>query len=178
MPIQPEALLAAANKVVVAQGVDALTLEAVAREAGVSKGGLLHHFPTKDALIVGMVQQVLNKFTAALNDELEKDSESEKAGHWVKAYVRASVLDSPEDIELYSSLLAAIVVNPELLKPIQDSWAEWQAKAESNGLKPEIATIIRLAVDGLALTSLFGFAPLEENLRSQVIETLLNLAQP
>ena len=45
-----ERLLTAAVSALQRQGVGALTLDAVAREAGVSKGGLLHHFPSKDAL--------------------------------------------------------------------------------------------------------------------------------
>ena len=39
-------LLAAARQVLRRQGAT-LSLDAVAREAGVSKGGLLHHYPTK-----------------------------------------------------------------------------------------------------------------------------------
>jgi AcrR family transcriptional regulator len=42
-----ENILRAANLVVVEEGVSRMTLEAVAREAGVSKGGLLYHFPSK-----------------------------------------------------------------------------------------------------------------------------------
>ena len=37
-------------------GVSAMTLEAVAREAGLSKGGLLYHFASKDELIAAMLQ--------------------------------------------------------------------------------------------------------------------------
>ncbi|MCD0167012.1 TetR/AcrR family transcriptional regulator, partial [Deinococcus sp. 12RED42] len=51
---QPEltraALLAAASTVLREQGAS-LSLDAVARAAGVSKGGLLHHYPTRDALL-------------------------------------------------------------------------------------------------------------------------------
>ena len=55
-------LLQAARTVVAAQGSRALTLEAVALEAGVSKGGLLYHFPSKKALIAGMVGQAVEAF--------------------------------------------------------------------------------------------------------------------
>jgi AcrR family transcriptional regulator len=176
--IQPSLLLAAANKVVVRQGVDALTLDAVAIEAGVSKGGLLHHFPNKEALIVGMVQQALDKFVEALNHELAKDPAPDTQGHWVRAYVRASALDDQENYELHFNLLAANFTKPELLKPMRDFWQECHTKIISSGLPPEVATVIRLAMDGLWLTHLHNFAPLQDPLRSQVIETVLKLAQP
>ncbi|WP_415841676.1 TetR/AcrR family transcriptional regulator, partial [Paenibacillus macerans] len=51
------AILQAAAKVARESGVEHLTLDAVAQEAGVSKGGLLYHFPNKEELISGMVKQ-------------------------------------------------------------------------------------------------------------------------
>ena len=54
-PALLDRMLDAAEVVVVRQGIANLTLEAVAAEAGLSKGGLLHHFPNKDRLIEAMV---------------------------------------------------------------------------------------------------------------------------
>lgn len=176
--IRPSLLLAAANKVVVKQGVDALTSDAVAIEAGVSKGGLLHHFPSKEALITGMVQQALDKFVETLHQELEKDLAPNTPGHWVRAYIRASALDDQENYELHFNLLAANFINPALLKPMRDFWQECHTQIMSSGLDPAIATVIRLAMDGLWLTHLHDFAPLQDPLRSQVIETALRMAQP
>ena len=45
----------ATSQIVQCKGVAKLTLEAVAKEAGVSKGGLLYHFSNKEALIEGMI---------------------------------------------------------------------------------------------------------------------------
>ena len=52
--ITRQKILAAASQIVQCKGVAKLTLEAVAKEAGVSKGGLLYHFSNK-ALIEGMI---------------------------------------------------------------------------------------------------------------------------
>ena len=48
-------LLQAAAAIVDEQGSEYLTLDAVAKKAGVSKGGLLYHFKNKFALIQGLV---------------------------------------------------------------------------------------------------------------------------
>ena len=61
------ALLDAASRIVQQRGVEHLTLELTAQEAGVSKGGLLYHFPSKEALIKGMIQSYLERFTADFN---------------------------------------------------------------------------------------------------------------
>ena len=49
------------------QSERAATLEAVAARAGVSKGGLLYHFASKDALVDG----VLERFAADLAEDIE-----------------------------------------------------------------------------------------------------------
>jgi AcrR family transcriptional regulator len=50
-----------------------MTLEAVAREADVSKGGLLYHFPSKEALISGMVRRLIEGYRDALGRELARE---------------------------------------------------------------------------------------------------------
>jgi AcrR family transcriptional regulator len=57
-----EAILRAAGRVVVEEGVSGMTLEAVACEAGVSKGGLLYRFPSKEALIASMIGRLIEVF--------------------------------------------------------------------------------------------------------------------
>jgi AcrR family transcriptional regulator len=45
-------------------GTAAVTLEAVAAAAGVSKGGLLYHFPSKSALYIGLLEAVRDRVAA------------------------------------------------------------------------------------------------------------------
>ena len=51
--------LAAAFAIVVRDGAASLTIGAVAEESGLSKGGVLHHFPTKDALVLALVESLV-----------------------------------------------------------------------------------------------------------------------
>ena len=46
-------------------GAGKLTLDAVAERAGLSKGGLLYNFPTKDALLQAMIQRMMPSQTAS-----------------------------------------------------------------------------------------------------------------
>ena len=52
-------LLESAATIAGRDGIASLSLNAVAREAGVSKGGLLHHFPNKQALIFALFARLL-----------------------------------------------------------------------------------------------------------------------
>ena len=59
-----EKILDAAAELVAEIGAGRLTLEAVAEKAGLSKGGLLYNFPTKDALLQAMIQRMIDQVTA------------------------------------------------------------------------------------------------------------------
>ncbi|WP_427162231.1 TetR family transcriptional regulator [Aliinostoc sp. HNIBRCY26] len=172
-----KALLEAAGRVMVAHGSKALTLEVVAREAGVSKGGLLYHFPNKEALISGMLQQLIDEKTLLLEHELKQDDAPNTPGHWLRAYIRSYRKFDADSIAIHFSFLAAIAENPELLEPVQKQLADWQQLIEDSGLNPAMATVIRLALDGLTFVHIFGLGTPDESLQQQVIETLLKLAQ-
>ncbi|MEB4613522.1 TetR/AcrR family transcriptional regulator [Leucobacter sp. M11] len=53
-----ERVLDAYVSLLIDAGERAATLDAVARTAGVSKGGLLYHFPNKDALVAGLIERL------------------------------------------------------------------------------------------------------------------------
>ena len=68
-------LLDAAETVVMRQGIANLALDAVAAEAGVSKGGLLHHFPTKDRLVEALVMPSAENWRACYMGAYERTAE-------------------------------------------------------------------------------------------------------
>lgn len=171
-----QAILRAARTVVQRDGAAALTLETVARVAGVSKGGLLYHFPNKDALIVGMLEAMVTAFEAAMAAYVRAEGEPPPPGAWTRAYLQANLAISASDIQHHASLLAAVAVRPELLAPIRARFAVWQQRMEVDGLDPALATVIRLAVDGWFMADLFGLVAPEEPLRTQVIQLLLALS--
>lgn len=170
-------LLNAASRLVLSEGVTSLTLEAVAREAGVSKGGLLYHFPNKEALIQGMIAALLEDFDQQLEEALTASQEAGQPGAWLRAYVRSTYTPEPEAVLLSAGLLVAAATDPTLLAPMQERFRQWQARAEQDGVDPTLATLIRLTADGLWLADLLGFAPPTGGRRADLLSTLLSLTQ-
>lgn len=155
-------LLDAASAVSRRDGPQALTLDAVAAEAGVSKGGLLYHFASKRELLDGVVKRWL--------DEFQDDIDASGPG-FLPGYVRASDGAKAEE----AGLLAALVADPEVLAAVRDRYATWQDRVVTEGGDPVEATVARLAADGLWLADLLGMAPPEGELRDRVLARLLEL---
>lgn len=61
---KPRAILDAAGELFLVQGFAAVSMDAVARQAGVSKATLYAHFPGKDALFAAMVAERCDRMAA------------------------------------------------------------------------------------------------------------------
>src|SRR3546814_11634756 len=84
-----ERVLDAFEKILAEGGERAATMDATARKAGVSKGGLLYHFASKEALEAGLIERVE---TLAAEDVAPIRESPEGA---VAAFMRTSLLPGP-----------------------------------------------------------------------------------
>jgi AcrR family transcriptional regulator len=168
-------ILHGAEEVVLRDGVAHLTLEAAASEAGISKGGILYHFPTRAALVTAMVERLGSQFDEDLERE---DAGSGLPGAFTRAYLEASFGpsdDAPGSRErrLGAAVIAGVAADTELLEPLRERFAAWQRALVADGISPASASLIRLAADGLWFSELLNLAPLDEGLRSSVHEELV-----
>ena len=174
--VMRDRLLSAAEQVVLRDGVQSLTLEAVAREAGVSKGGLLYHFPSKSEMILAIVERLATRCEAEHGRALETDDRT--PGAFTRAYLsaRARPID-PKEEPIHTALLAAAGTDPEYMEPFRKRLREWQNRLENDGIDPATASIVRLAIDGLCLGSLLGVPVPTGELRGRIIDQLLAMTR-
>lgn len=161
-------LIEAAARVVKLKGASQLTLDAVAQEAQVSKGGLLYHFPNKSALLKTMVMYLNDRFEQSIRERVEEGAT------WLEAYVEMSFDPKHSQIEESAGMLTAIANDLSLLDPLAQAYEELQQQLEASK-DPDLATIIRLAADGLWFGELFGISALTTERKAKVIAALLNL---
>lgn len=152
-------LLQAALEVLRQEGLLALTLERVAERAGVSKGGLLHHFPTKEDLLTGLLERELDRFEEAVRAS---------GRPFLEGYVR---LGHRDETGVFLVLLAASALYPGLLERARARFRAWLGRLPPG---PE-ALLVLLATDGLRLADLLGTLSPPE--RERALEALLARAQ-
>lgn len=173
-------ILDAAQQVVLSDGVSGLTIDAVAQQAELSKGGVLYHFASKEKLIEGMVLRLIRNFEAKLEHYFH--AEPNAKGAWVRAFLRAS-FESSSDLEksshtaeLFGTLTAALSVDPDLLRPLRDRYRYWQNRLENDGLHPAFATVLRMACEGMWFCEVLNLGPPDEVIRRQATDILIHLS--
>ena len=158
--------------IVVRDGAGNLTIDAVAKEAGLSKGGVLHHFKTKDALIRALVERT----TLLWEDAVAARAATDPApiGRFTRAFMAA--LQDPAIAQLGRGLLAAVALNSELLDPLRESFVRCRERISSDGLDLATAYNCILVADALWFQAMFDLprppdAVLEELRRRLVNST-------
>jgi squalene-hopene/tetraprenyl-beta-curcumene cyclase len=151
-------ILNTAQQLISTEGLQTLTLDRVARDAGLSKGGLLYHFSSKEQLIEALVNRVLSRLEAG-----------EAAG--LQA-VMNSRLDGNRD--LLTVLIAGVVTNPALLNPLRDQYLARQRVIERSG---GTAMIAQLAAEGLAFCEQLGLMNFSPQKRAAIVDQILNLTE-
>lgn len=152
-------------------GPAALTLDALAAQAGVSKGGLQYAFKSKDGLILAMVQRVLDQSQANLEQACKAPTLEERLASWLDGLVRSG----PTGV--HNGLLAAIVQNPRLMDKVAQTYRA-QLRVLAGGEAPqERVTAICLAADGLMLGELLGLIRFSRAERRRIAEEIVSLAR-
>ncbi len=169
-----EKILDAAAELVGEIGSGRLTLDAVAERAGLSKGGLLYNFPTKEALLQAMIQRLVDEVAAereALRDRAEPGCNLE-ARLCTAALLK---LRQGRTKEVANGMLAASAENPRLLDPVREvvKATVQSLKATSDDL--DAALLGWLAVEGLNSLEMHDLSPLSEEEHQRVVEAVNRL---
>ena len=168
-----ERILDALRHVLASGGASAVTLESVAAQAGLSKGGLLYHFKTKQSLYDGLLDAALVEVTAAMAERTARLSPAH-------AYLDYALPESEEEAAYTAALIAAVraddAVGPDAAERLAETFRRWDAPLLAGVADPILAETIRLVGHGLYLGAVAGLpAPPPEVLR-QVMDRLVTSA--
>ena len=175
---QPElvrrALLDEAARITLEQGLSKVTFQAVADAVGVTKGGVMHHFATKDALILAVFYDAMAKFEAEVNAAMAKDPVS--YGSFTRAYIDATIsLGEKGQAEFNSqATLYVLMLRDRMLR---ERWAEWsneQLKKYAATDNSETLCMVRLVADGIWLSD---FSGIDISDKASIRERLINMTQ-
>ena len=174
MEPQPDArtrILDAAEALVRAKGVGGLTLDAAARQARVSKGGLLYHFASKEALL----DALLRRLASFIQEDFDAyvAAEPPGPGRVARANIAWIFGQSTDHMNERCDRVAAVFLaafhhDPALLDPVREQIARIRAAIAEDGLPPGRGMVVLAAIDGLFMARIFGLYALSEAERSDI----------
>lgn len=148
--ISRESLLTLAEDIVNAEGPQALTIDALARAGGISKGGVQYSFASKDALIKGLVDRWTAQF-----DTLVEDIASVGPTAFVRSYIAAMRSSHAAINAKMAGLMIAYMQNPSHRRDTADWYRtildRMDATADSRAARTAF-----MAVEGLMMLRIWG----------------------
>jgi AcrR family transcriptional regulator len=149
----------ASIKLITEKGLNNFTMNNVCQEAGISKGGFIYHFPSKEALLNELNAYII-QFSMDLIQKEKANSDS-----FTEAYIKGCIKGyDRNEKRAYSALL-----NYYSEVDIKKTWESFYVEIKNNLLKehsPEVVNLIILATDGMWLRNdVFSTEELKKSLQ-------------
>lgn len=167
--IDRERVLDAAEHLVATEGASALTIAAVAKAAGITKGGVQSCFGTKEALITAMIQHWMDDHDQRLDRHAEG---GQSPAARVSAHIDAIMVESSAAHTRASGLLAVLLQQPEHLTIIRRWYSAQLHGLEDDSTSKRRARVAFFAAEGAFLLRYFGFLPFSESEWNQTFESI------
>ncbi|TKC81339.1 helix-turn-helix transcriptional regulator [Trinickia terrae] len=163
----------AALVILARDGPGGLTFDALARESGISKGGLLHQFGNKAGILKALLEFQVEYFEKFSQHYLARAGASKpEPTLYSHIAIAREALKQPNSVA--RAVLAALAEAPDLLavNRATDALKIERIKAEAGD--PELALLRLSAARGLVFSALLGLCPLSGEDRERLFERLLD----
>lgn len=153
-----------------------ISLDATAAESGLSKPGLMHHFRTKEALMLALVDRVVDHWERELAARLPVPVEQADVGRRLRAYVDWTLSGHFDESDL------VMLCDPRLRRPLLDRWTErmspWLALPARLPLERRARFhAARMLADGAWFADATSTFPLADDERAHVRSIALDLLE-
>jgi AcrR family transcriptional regulator len=170
-------ILDATEKVILRDGPQGVSIDAVLVESGMSKGGFFHHFPSKAALLGGLLERLLAVVAAQAAASMQGDLRRHARSLRAKIALTFDIppAEGARRRALVLALLAGAMESPAVVAHVRKANQTALATADAEGLDRGIALCVEFALDGYFLAESFKTTKLDDDDRDALRATLLDL---
>ncbi|EKE85372.1 TetR/AcrR family transcriptional regulator [Idiomarina xiamenensis] len=172
-PSNRDVILDAAEQLVGEQGAAHLTFDALCQATGISKGGLLYHFASKDMLLAAMLTRQVER-----NQQLRKQLQAQQQGQrdsYLRGVLLAALNCQEESPTLNSAMLAVAANSPELLQPLQQDLNQVFERLAQSDIGKDKALLLFFAAKGVRMFEMLGLCDASCEQREAFADALLKL---
>ena len=157
--IDRDQVLSAAEAIVASKGAAALTVDAVAKASGISKGGVQSCFGNKEAMISAMLERWLRSY----DEQAESLSGSNPTPmKRIKAHVSITFAEDQANQERSASLLAALLHSPDHLQTTRDWYERLMVGLGEQTPEASKLRLVLLATEGAIYLRYLGLMPMND----------------
>lgn len=156
-------IIDAASHVIDKQGVHNTTIQAILDEAEISKGGLYHHYKSKNAILYDIMVESFNETVRLIQEVTEGATPEQIQQGLIDALERRLELVSQNKLQMYLLHEAVFGDDRELSSKLSLRYNDWIDRVEAlliyaypapkTPLHRAVATLIISSIDGLILQS-------------------------
>lgn len=147
-------LIECAVRIITEQGPNAVTIQAVADAAGVTKGGLLHHFKNKNQLNKAVSRYFIDQLDTELSKLMAEDPV--EYGRFTRAYINTIRKDVASGQEEQWTSFAFYALSEPQLKSMYNEWMKEKQRLHRNTDSDQLLQVLRYATDGIWFEILMG----------------------
>jgi len=164
------ALLEGAVQIIQEDGVEGLTYERLSERTGVSKGGILHHFPNRQEMNRAIRKFVREQYIRARQESVAALPSG--VGRELKGWALSS-LSNRSNLDAVSAKIMASGMwdREEGAAHHAERFATISADVEFDR-----AALVYLATEGLWFLELVRFSPFKRSERARIVELLMHIA--
>jgi len=170
------AAIQAALTIISRDGPGQLTFDAISRESGISKGGLMHQFQTKGNVLKALLEHRTEYFESFSRGYLAK-IDPEEPNPTLLAQIATTRESMTQQNPVGHAILAALVEDPALMTSVREADAKRVKRIKAEAADPDLALLRLEAARGLALSALLGLCPLSDKERARLFDRLLDERQ-
>ena len=169
--IDREKVLEAAEEIVIKQGATALTIDAVAKSMGISKGGVQYCFGNKEALIDAMFERWGHSYDEIFNQKIAEDNSPEGR---VIAHMKATADHDKTSIAKGAALMASLLQTPEYLESTRKWYRERIANLDLSTERGKRARLLFLATEGAFTLRYFGLMDIDDEEWQEIFTDMIS----
>lgn len=167
-------MINAARRIASERGGGNITLDAVAKEIGSTKGAVLHSFPSKAKLVEALLKDLCDDWDKRFRRHY--DAVVRRPHAVLHAYLQTFSVMDPQAPSYFEAMLLALAEDPEMIRPVRDAYQNYARMIEEEAKDVDFARLVWMACEGTVMLELMGLHTFAPKDRSRLFELLSELA--
>ena len=162
-------ILDAAVRVIESDGITAVTFDSVAAASGITRGGIIYHFPSREELVAAIHGHMARRWEKQLEAACGKPAAQATATERLIAYISTAATPATR-AEVQMILDSHHTENQDVWDHVLQRWAPRPQPTDDHTY-----TLALLAADGLWVNDVIGSTRIAPEQRHDTAERIINL---